>query len=261
MQFFGLVRSRGITVKPSGRAKYGSNKYTAYNLILAKWLRNFADSHPYQYVTLGGANLHDIAYISWISRQLVSSIISYEQDDFRYKTANESIKFYTDKGIFIDIVKADIFDYRRRSDLAHIFFLDLTEVCAHEQHRTGFRTWFEEQVLRNGDLILITSYLGRNPGWEKVLKQFDSEFRILRKSTVDEQKILYERAHPLFVVHGALRDAGLDSEIGLKSVGFIRYFDTSAMGLYAIHCVDKAMNFLDTFDQLSYFNIKTRVWD
>jgi len=247
------------------RLFFGYNKYAALNLVVAKWIKMFAPSQSYRYITLGGTELQDVANIAWVDNQLTSQVISYEQDPKKHKVATGVATRFKQQGINVDVVRDDIFSYRRgASDAAHIFFLDCLGVCSPDPYTREFKIWFENDVIRPGDLILITSYLGRNPGWQRVLRQYDPEFRILRINSFEQQKQLYEIVHPLFVLLRAVIDAGLKQELALQCFGSVKYRDSSTMGVYGIICQEKTNDrgsLASMLTNTAYFNTMTNDWN
>jgi hypothetical protein len=245
----------------TGRLKFGPNKYAALNLLIAKWLRHFAIvGQEYCYVTLGGTELYDVANLNWIDSRLTRAVVSYEQDPACHPLAEKTAEQFRAQGIAVEIIHDDIFRYRRRYDLPHIFYLDLLGTCSLDPYKREFKIWFEQEVIQPGDLLLVTSYLGRNHGWTKVLQPFDSEFRLLKVSSLERKKTVYRATHPLFVLNRALLDAGLQDELRLRGYGFIKYHDKSVMGLYGI-MFEKGTTTLGTLvSEISLFDAITRDW-
>jgi len=246
------------------RLFFGYNKYAALNMLVAKWLRFFAASEPYWYVTLGGTELTDVANVSWIDNELTSKVLTYEQDPIKYQLANEIAIRFKSKGIDAAAIRDDIFNYRREgTSPPHIFYMDFLDVCSAKSYAREFKVWFENDVIRPGDLLLITSYLGRNPGWQRVLKQYDSEFRILRVDTLQGQKNIYEVMHPLFVLFRGLIEAGLNNELTLRCFGSVKYRDSSTMGIYGIICeekMDDRVGLMSALTNASFFNSMIPDW-
>lgn len=164
-----------------GKLTYGPGKYAALNLLLARWIRGWVrPSEAYSYVTLGGTQLFDVVDLGWIDKQLVSGAWSYERNAERYERAKVSKDYLENQGITLELLLGDIFEYQRReSNNKHIFFIDLEGTCRLNEYRPLFMRWLQQEIIRPDDFILITSYLGRNPGWAKVLAPFDAEFRTL----------------------------------------------------------------------------------
>jgi hypothetical protein len=243
------------------RWKLGPNKYAALNLLIAKWLRHHAISdQQYCYVTLGGSELYDVANLNWIDNRLTQTILSYEQNPSVLPSAQITAGQFRRNGINVEIVPDDIFQYRRRSDLPHVFYIDLLGTLTPDPYRREFKIWFEDEVIQPRDLLVVTSYLGRNPGWNRVLQPFDSEFRILKISSPEEKKKVYRATHPLFVLNRALMDAGLNKELRLRGFGFIKYRDKSVMGLYGITCEEGATNLGSLVSEVSAFDAIKRDW-
>ena len=219
-------------------SQFGPNKYAAVNMLLSRWLRNFAQPGPYCYVTLGGSELKDILNLKWIDKSLTSRVFSFEQDAAAFKQASELAVKYRNQGIEIEVRKEDLFGYERSIDDPHIFYVDLLKSCSRSNYQDLFRKWFETNVVRPGDLLMITSYLGRKPGWPKVLSQYDSDFRLLRIEGNENRKKIYNSFHPFLVLNRSLEDCELEQEIELDVICSIKYFDSSPMGLYGVACKD-----------------------
>jgi len=209
---------------------------------------------------LGGTELHDVANFSWIDNLLTSSVISYEQDDKRYRLARTTAERLRSKGVDVQVVQDDIFRYRRPldCDIPHIFYLDLLDTCKPDPYRREFKVWFDNEVIRPGDLLLITSYLGRNPGWGKVLQRFDADFRTLRVNSFEDKKRMYEKAHPIMVLNKALLDSGLKDELSLSCLGTVKYRDSSVMGLYGVVCEEGQANLAAMIANVSLFNTTSK---
>ena len=239
---------------------FGPYKYAAYSLIVARWLSTAPRPLPqYSYITLGGTELRDIEHIGWINAQLVSSVVAYEENQSRFSLALQTATVLETKGVKVKMIEGDIFEYRRASGGGHIYFVDFEGTCAGDVVCNEFREWFENEVIQPGDVLLITSYLGRNRGWEKTLEQFDGAFRILRTSD-DDRKSMYEIAHPLFTIYRALIKSGRENELQLNSIGFIRYYDTSPMGLYAIAFEHGRVNLQSMVQGLPRFYMTRKKW-
>ena len=216
------------------RLAFGPHKYYAVNLILARWLRHHAvPAQEYCYVTLGGTELRDVVNIGWIDHLLASVVISYEKNSVDALLARDTADSLSMRGLTTAIIEDDIFCYQRKSDLPHIFFVDLTGICKPIPYQDAFRDWFERDVLRPGDFLLVTSHLS-SVNWSRALRYYDSEFRELRSFRFREKQHLYYLAHPAFVLRRALLSKGLEQELRLRPVGSVRYKDSSSMGLYGI---------------------------
>jgi hypothetical protein len=217
-------------------SQFGPHKYIALNLLLSKWLRKHAKPGPYCYVTLGGSELRDILNLNWIDQSLTTRVFSFEQDPVAYKEASKLAGHYKGTGLEIEVEKNDLFSYKRTINDPHIFFIDLLRNCSRSNYQAPFRKWFESDVIRPGDLLIITSYLGRHPGWSTVLKAFDAEFRLLKIQSKEDRKRIYSAYHPMLVLNRSLEDCELQDELVLDPVCSIKYFDSSTMGLYGIVC-------------------------
>jgi len=132
----------------------------------------------------------------------------------------------------VDVVQGDIFeDYERTDDRSHIFFFDFQKTFG-----SGFsgvvEQYFQRRVLREGDVVFVTSYLGRNIGYAKIFKNLDGEFMALGVTDDNGRKDLYRWAHPSFTIFRGLESAGMGGILAIRCFGCVHYFDTSAMGLW-----------------------------
>jgi hypothetical protein len=216
--------------------KFGRHKYGALNLLLAKWLRLHAQPQPYVYVTLGGTELKDISNLDWIDRTLGSQVYTFEQNPTRYVLAEQTATRLRAQGVLIDVFQDDLFTFTRTSDDPHIFYLDLFRICSPKNYQNEFATWFDNSVIRPGDFLIVTSYLGRKTSWENVLKPFDPEFTFLNVTALQEKKSLYNAYHPAMMLNRALRQFDLQDDLKLIPLCWVKYFDTSTMGIYGIRC-------------------------
>jgi hypothetical protein len=219
------------TAKSRDRATFGPNKYGALHLMLARWIRVYADGASHHYVTLGGSELTDVRNLAFVGRELIASATSFEENRSRAAHAEHMRERLRDK-IDVTTVTRDVFEYRRSVEAPHLIFIDLEGACRAADYVDKFARFFNEGVLQPGDGLFVTSYLGRNPGWHRVLRGYDTEFRILGISDTDAQKRWYRRAHPSFTLFRALDRVGLVPTIRLTSVGCVLYTDGSPMGLY-----------------------------
>src|SRR5688500_14123846 len=113
---------------------FGNHKYIAFNLLLARWARAYAQGAGYQYVTLGGTELRDIAYLEFVDSLLTVGAVSYEADRERFKLAEESAVRMRATGKLLSVRNEDFFQYRRTADIPHLFFLDLEGMCLSCHH-------------------------------------------------------------------------------------------------------------------------------
>jgi hypothetical protein len=245
----------------SSKRYFGKGKYAALNLVLAKWLRHYAKpKRKYSYVTLGGTELYDVNNIAWIDEKLVDVVLTYEQIPDRYAIALKSATTVRSHNINIEVLEEDIFQYGRNFNGGHIYFFDFEGTFAGELYQQKFQQWFDDQIIKAGDLLIITSYLGRNPGWVQKLDQFEGIFRKLRIESFEERIRLYVSAHPSFLLHDALRKSGRDDEIKLNNFGFVKYYDSSPMGLYAFACETGSTDLRHMVEQISTFDTIKRTW-
>jgi hypothetical protein len=241
---------------------FGPDKYAAFNLIMARWIRHHAVSLQYRYVTLGGTELYDVANVSFVNNRLVTSIVSYEADAQRFSTAQKKAERYKSQGLDIEVLNDDVFEYQRDSEDPHIFYLDFTTNFSRNRYQRQLQSWFEKRTVRSGDLLLITSYLGTRLGWSKILDQYKSDFAYLNIANLDDKKQLYLTAHPLLVLAEALIEAGFHNKLSLVSLGCLTYRNKgrSRMGLYGIACENGKNDLALTLNGMPYFYTEDRSW-
>jgi hypothetical protein len=216
------------------RLKFGPNKYSAFHLLMARWLRHHGRKGQYCYVTLGGTELRDILSVRFMDYGLISKVWSYENDKHRLKEAQVAGARLAESGIDVEVRHGDIFSHQREAELPHIFFLDLIGICAFSDYDVQFGEFFQNETIREGDCLLITSHLGHNPGWNKVRGQFNSEFAILGIDDTDDSSVrsMFRRAHPSMTLFKGLCRNQLQSEIAISCFGAVKYKDTTPMGIY-----------------------------
>jgi hypothetical protein len=219
----------------SGRLQYGPKKYAALHLLLCRWLRlNGTPGMQYCYVTLGGTELKDIESLRFVDPKLTSAVWSYEANLVRYKLAQQRAAQLAASGLNVTLQYASIFSHQRTSDLPHIFFLDLEGICAWSDYDRQFANLFQNEIIREGDCVLITSHLGHRPSLDKVREQFGGEFAVLGIDDSDSDLVrqVFRRAHPSMTLFKALSLNGIQSELELKCFGAIKYRDGAPMGIY-----------------------------
>lgn len=237
---------------------YGPNKYAALHLMLARWLRNFPVAAEYHYVTLGGTELRDIHTLDFIDRNLISPCQSFETNTSRHALAISSALMLRGKGLAVDVVRGDLFaNFRRTVDKPHLFFFDFEGTCTAADYPNRFAQLLRDSAIREGDTLLITSYLGRNPGWSRLFKTFESEFIILEATDTPAKQFWYRRAHPTFTLYRGLSDADLQNELELKCIGCVEYRDSSTMGLYGYVVSGGVTSFANFVKQAPYFSVRT----
>jgi len=216
------------------RLKFGPNKYSAFHLLMARWLRHHGRQQQYCYVTLGGTELRDVLSVRFMDYGLISTVWSYEDNKSRFKEAQAAGARFAESGINVEVRHGSFFSHQRESQLPHIFFLDLTGVCAFGDYQIQFADLFQNEIIREGDCLLITSHLGHNPGWREVRKQFNSEFAILGIDDADDPSVrsIFRRAHPSMTLFKGLCRNQLQSEIAISCFGAVKYKDTTPMGIY-----------------------------
>lgn len=216
------------------RRIFGPGKYAAFHLLFARWVRLFGRPLQYRYITLGGTELRDIQNLWFIDPNLVRHAASYELNAERARLAAETAKVLASgsPGIEVQTYKGSLFEYSRDADeMPCIIFLDLEGVCAAADFHIQFSKMLLDGRLREEDVLFITSYLGRNAGWDRIYKSFDSEFRILHLQDPESKKLWYRRAHPSFTLYRGLAAAGVN-DLKVRCFGCVEYRDKSPMGLY-----------------------------
>jgi hypothetical protein len=221
----------------SDRLHYGPRKYAALHLLLARWLRVYADrAQQYCYVTLGGTELRDVQSIRFVNQGLAATVVSYEEAKGRYRLALETAERLNASGSAIAVESGTFFSYKRRSDLPHIYFLDLEGICAWGDYSIQFARMFQDETIREGDCLIITSHLGHNRGWDEVRKHFSGELAALGIDENDAKKLraTYRTAHPTMTLFKALCRNRIEGELRLSCFGIVKYSDSgrTPMGLY-----------------------------
>src|ERR1700687_5846320 len=103
---------------------YGMAKYSAFHLLLARWLRHAAADSAYNYVTLGGTELRDVLSIAYIDEQLMKTVTSYEAREDRYVMASTSAAALATR-MEVSVIHGNFFDRQRSQVDPTIFFVDL----------------------------------------------------------------------------------------------------------------------------------------
>ncbi|HEX6748754.1 MAG TPA: hypothetical protein VF092_15760 [Longimicrobium sp.] len=241
------------------RRIFGPAKYAAFHLLFARWLRHFGSAERYRYVTLGGTELRDVQNLWFIDPNLVTQATSYEIDPVRARIAAEtSRKLATaDPPIEVQTSRGNLFDYvREDDDLPAILFLDLEGVCAAGDFHIQFASMFQDGRLREDDVLFVTSYLGRNLGWNRIYQGLDAEFRILQLHDAESKKHWYRRAHPSFTLYRGLTRAGVQSELAVRCFGCVEYRDKSPMGLYGYSFAEGSTVFSRLVKEAPYWHVK-----
>jgi hypothetical protein len=225
-----------MAASDADRLKYGHQKYAALHLMFSRLLRHASPpADNYVYVTLGGTELRDVQSLRFIDPALATKVYSYEADKEHHQLAAITVAALQSQGIPIQLEYGNFFDFKRPDASSHIFFLDLEYICG---------TWggydeklgqmFQRELIREGDLLLITSSLGRDPGIDEIMKAFKGEYSVLNITNKTEARKVYRRSHPAFTVYRGLNEKGLIGELLVRCLGCIKYQDVgrSPMGLY-----------------------------
>jgi hypothetical protein len=246
----------------SGRLQFGPKKYAALHLLLCRWSRLYGTpGAEYCYVTLGGTELKDIESLRYVDPKLTSIVWSYEANSARYKLAQQRATQLAAGGLNITLQCATIFSHQRTSTLPHIFFIDLEGICAFSDYDQKFGDLFQNEIIREGDCLLITSHLGHRPGLDKVREHFGGEFAVLGVDDNDTElvKRVFRRAHPSMTLFKALSLNGIQSELAVRCFGAVKYRDGTPMGIYG-YSLSSGNTELSTFvtdAATSYFDIAT----
>lgn len=214
---------------------FGPKKYAALHLMLCRWLRLYGQHDAaYCYVTLGGTELRDIKSLGFVDISLMSSVWSYETKKGRFESAKARATELVTCGIHVDLRHATLWSHKRSSDLPHIFFIDLEGVCAWSDYDQRFAELFQNEIIREGDCLLVTSHLGHNPGAPAIRQHFGGEFAVLGidDSNPEVVRNVYRRAHPTMTLFKALSLNGIQSELSVRCFGMVKYRDTTPMGIY-----------------------------
>lgn len=239
---------------------FGPNKYAAFHLLLARWLRQCATTGPYCYVTLGGTQLRDIPSVGFIDSGFTQDVWSYENDGDRYRLAEKTAVGLKAEGISVQLQHASIWNHTRSSELPHLFYIDLLGVCAWSDYDARLGAMFQNEVIREGDAILITSHLGHNLGLPAIREHFGGEFDVLGLDSANDAvvKSAFRRAHPSLTLFKALSLNGIQSELSVRCFGAIKYRDKSPMGIYGYSIAAGTTNLSGLVNDQStlYFDLK-----
>jgi hypothetical protein len=241
-----------------GRLLYGHRKYAALHLMHSRAIRlSVSPDTEYVYVTLGGTEFRDVQSLRFIDPRLASRIISFETDKARHKLATKTAEQLQAQGIPLTLLNKSFFDYERTDDLPHIFFLDLEGICAWGDYSEKLGQMFQDEVIREGDLLLVTSSLGHNPGTKEIMKTFAGEYTVLNIVGEEEAKKVYKRSHPSFTLYKALNQKGLTQELRIRCLGCIKYRDNSPMGIYGYSILTGATDFKQLINdsEIQYYDM------
>jgi hypothetical protein len=239
---------------PTTRRIFGANKYCAFHLLLARWLRHWAADRDYSYSTLGGTELRDVLSLSYIDPGLLAPATAFEREADRHEHATRTAMRLSSRAK-VNVVRGNIFETSRPNDSPHICFVDLEGACEGADFPERFADLLQREVLREGDALFVTSYLGRNPGYERIFERYDGEFRVLGISDRAEKRRVYRRAHPSFTLFRALVRADLAGELELRCIGCIDYRDSSPMGLYGYTLGRGSTRLTSLVRDSPYFNL------
>src|ERR1700687_5030102 len=125
---------------------YGKNKYCAFHLLLARWIRHAAANSGYNYVTLGGPELRDVLSIAYIDAQLMKTATSYETRGDKYATAHNTAVALATR-MQVSVIHGDFFDRQGQAGRAEptIFFVDLECACEGGHFPGKFATLLQDE--------------------------------------------------------------------------------------------------------------------
>ncbi len=212
-------------------------------------------------MTLGGTDLRDVQDVWFIDAKLAVGAVSYEARLDRAQIADETSLFLQTQGVQVQVVTGDFFDFDRKLDEPHIFFIDLEGICIGGDYADRFGEMFRSQRFRENDAIFITSYLGRNPGWPRLFEMFDGEFRVLGLTDSDTKRSCYRRAHPSFTLYRGLSRMDLQGELELQCFGCLEYRDSSTMGIYGYRLIGGQTDFVQLVSRAPCYNTLTREFE
>lgn len=225
-----------MAASDANRLKYGHQKYAALHLMFSRLLRKASPpADTYVYVTLGGTELRDVQSLRFIDQALTTKVYSYEQNKERHQLAATTVTALQAQGVSVQLTHGSFFDFKRTDASSHIFFLDLENICGTwGGYNEKLGQMFQREAIREGDLLIITSSLGRDPGIKKIMKAFYGEYSVLNITDENEARKAYRRSHPAFTLFKGLNEKGLIGELEVRCLGCIKYQDKGRfpMGLY-----------------------------
>jgi len=237
------------------RTVFGWSKYAAFHLLLCRWLRHYAKKEKYNYVTLGGTELKDVQSVHFIDPELTCDAVSFEKTRERHALAMDTAAKLAGNGLSIRALHQDIFSFKRQNECPHFFFIDIEGTFASTDYDIRFARMLRNEVLREDDVLFVTSYLGRNPGWDKLFDRYDGQFRTLGIEDAEAKRKWYRLAHPSFTLFQALAEADLQRELNFECIGCVEYRDSSSMGLYAYN-ISSGVTVFPTFVRSTpYFHV------
>jgi hypothetical protein len=237
--------------KNTERTRYGAGKYSAFLLMISRWLRLYSSTRQYRYVTLGGTELRDLQTLYYVDPTLVLHAKSYEEESTRYNWAAQVADALRVKGVDVEVIHGSFFDYERTGTEPHIFFLDLEGIFAWSNYHMRVGDMLTDGTIQEGDTVFVTSHLGHNPGWAKVFSAFDGQFRLLKVSRDIEKQKMYRKSHPSFTMFKALEYSGLSNALAMKCFASISYQGSCPMGLYGFNFAVGQTDFVDLVTDVS----------
>src|SRR5262249_39082284 len=98
--------------------------------------------------------------------------------------------------------------------------MDLEGICAPwGGYDEKLGEMFQHGTIREGDLLLITSSLGRDPGIKEIMETFSGEYCVLNITEEGEARRAYRRSHPSFTLYKGLNQKSLTGELRIRCLG------------------------------------------
>lgn len=247
--------------KQAKRTKYEYKKYSSLHLLLSRWLRLYHTTSAMTYVTLGGSELQDVMNLMFVDPDLLSPAFSYEEILSLHKVALKLHKTRYDMNANIIPLNGDIFNYKRKSELPHVYFFDFKGIVVNSDYSNNFGKMFRDLHIQEGDTIFITSHIGRGKGWKWIYTEFEEEFKKLGIVNTEQKQECFRRYHPSFTLFAALDSFRLAGQLSLRCFGSIRYKDTSPMGIYG-YAVTSGSTTFENFindDRTRFFDMNKKM--
>jgi hypothetical protein len=244
------------------RLTYGTGKYAAFHLLLARAFRHHApQDEVYQYVTLGGTELRDVRTVHFIDPHLTDGAVSFEEDPARFALAQATAERLLASGPLVTVEHDSLFAGFRRPicNRRHLFFVDFEARCAFSDYDRLFGRMFRRGYILENDILLITSFIGGRQRRERMEKEYDPEFRILNVQTARHRYSIFRECHPSFTLYRALREADLQDQLAVECFGFVAYLDSSPMGVYG-YTIRGGRTDLRAFLNAPRFELYGRTW-
>jgi hypothetical protein len=185
--------------------------------------------------------------LHFVDPHLLVNALSFEGNGARFALATQTAQMLGQGGIQIQVRQGNILTaYVRDSATPHIFFIDLLGICAFGAYAEQFGAMFQAETIREGDCVIITSYLPARVGWPRVYQTFAGEFLLLGATSDAERRDCYRRHHTSFTLYRALRRVALEGMLAVRCFGGISYRSRSSMGVFG-YTVEAGVTHLGNF--------------